>query len=144
MKVILTIFLICTSFIGFNAQELSGYFVQEGTYSIEDSSYSQNNISGNSMTIEFFTSKSVKTNVIRIGHRTKIGTTYHDYVVVAAEEAQSADDYHVIVANDKFGGNVALKYNEEEFVLLYDYNEEVEQWIGYYSGMLLNRKSCLF
>lgn len=138
MKVISTILFILLSFINCEAQELNGYFVQEGIYSFEDGSYSENNISGNSITVEFFTSKSTESNVIRIGHKTKIGITYHDYIVQATEEAKTKEDYNIIVANDKFGGDIAFKYNKENFILLYGYDERIEQWTGYYAGMLLN------
>lgn len=144
MKVILTILFILFSFINIEAQELNGYFVREGTYSVEDSTYSENNISGNSIIVEFFTSKITATNVIRIAHKTKIGTTYHDYIVIASEEAQTKEEYNIIVANDKFGADIAFKYNNEDFVLLYGYNENIEQWTGYYAGMLLNKDIISF
>ncbi len=141
MRVISTILLILFSFISYQAQELNGYFVKEGTYSIEDSSYSENSISGNSITVVFFTSKLTTANVIRIGHKTKIGTTFHDYEVLATETAKTKADYTIIVASDKFGGNIAFKYNTEDFVLLYSYDEKIEQWTGYYVGLFLNKST---
>ncbi|PCJ26535.1 MAG: hypothetical protein COA97_05510 [Flavobacteriales bacterium] len=144
MRVIATVLLILFSFISIRAQELSGYFVKSGIYSLKDSSYTENNISGNSITVEFFNSKLSETNIIRIGHKTKIGTTYHDYIIMLIEVPENKKDYTIVVANDKFGADIAFKYNNEDFVLLYGYNERFEQWTGYYAGMLLNRDIISF
>ena len=144
MKVILTILFILSSCLASQAQELTGYFVRQGIYSIEDSIYSENNISGNSMTVELYRSNLSETNVIRISHKTNIGTTYHDYRVVATEVAENDTDYTIFVANDQFGGDIALKYNDEDFVLLYNYNEEIEKWTGFYGGILINKNSISF
>lgn len=112
--------------------------MREGIYSQEDGAYIDNNISGNSITIKFFNSELTSTKIIRIGHKTSLGTTYHDYNIVAAETATTKEDYNIVVANDKFGGDIAFKYNSEDFVLLYGYNEKLEKWTGFYTGMLLN------
>jgi hypothetical protein len=138
MKVIFTILLFLIGYIVVQAQELNGYFMKEGIYSQKDDAYIDNNISGNSITIEFFNSKSTSTKIIRIGHKTPLGTTYHDYNILASETATTKEDYNIVVANDKFGGDIAFKYNNEDFVLLYSYNEKLEKWTGFYTGMLLN------
>ena len=144
MKVILTV--LATFFCSFsiNAQELNGYVMRQAVYSASDSLYTANNISGNSITVEFFIANSKKTNVIRIGHKTEIGTTYHDYRVVATEKAKSKLDYNIVVANDQLGGEIAFKYNNEDFVLLYSYDEDLETWLGYYAGVMLNNNTISF
>jgi hypothetical protein len=144
MKVLLTYIIIIISFIDLQGQELRGYFMREGIYSIEDSSYQENIISGNSITVEFFTSKIENTNIIRIAHKTKIGTIFHDYVVIASEIAKSKENYNIIVASDKFGGDIAFKYNNNDFVLLYNYRDDIEKWTGFYAGMLLNNNTISY
>jgi hypothetical protein len=144
MKVLLFYIIIIFSFIELQGQELRGYFIREANYSIEDSSYQENIISGNSITIDFFNSKIENTNIIRIGHKTKIGTIFHDYIVVAAEVAKTKEEYNIIVASDKFGGDIAFKYNNEDFLLLYNYREDIEKWTGFYAGMLLNENTISY
>ena len=144
MRALIAILFSLTSFLNLQAQELTGYVVHQGIYSVEDSSFSENNISGHSITVDLYSSKVDGTHVLRIGHKTKIGTTTHDYTVIGTEGAKTEEDYNIFVADNQFGGDIALKYNDEEFILLYGYNEKIEQWEGFYGGILINNINISF